>query len=76
MGPASTVKRLAGIYRGFAFNPEQPARPNLPKTCGDVDAGCADGGCDAQLLRCTACTPPLVLSGDGKVCAHSRIAGF
>lgn len=52
---AGGVPGLAGVHRGFAGRPGQPKPPSWPKTCADIDPGCADGGCDAGLTRCLRC---------------------
>ena len=56
-----------GTYRGYAYNPAQPTKPSLSKTCSDVDPLCADGGCDAGLTACLRCAPDAVMQATGQV---------
>lgn len=66
-----------GVYRGYTYNPAQPTKPNLPKTCGDVDPLCADGGCNSDLTACLRCAVPAVMGNNGSVsqtCGASVVA--
>lgn len=59
----SRATQLEGIYRAFTRKPGQPAPPNWRKTCAELDPGCADGGCDAELTRCVRCAGPRFVMG-------------
>ena len=59
---------LAGLYRGYLIDLDQPAAPpTLEHTCGDVGGFCADGGCDTGLTQCLTCAPSTIPGVDGKV---------
>lgn len=56
-----------GVYRGYAYNPEQPTKPTLSTTCTDIDALCADGGCNSALTTCVRCAADAMMGADGQV---------
>lgn len=76
--PATASQRaalLVGTYRGLIRRVGQPLPPNWPKTCAEVDPGCADGGCDAGLTRCVRCAGPRYVMGGNRKVGRSCIWG-